>query len=375
MVLTRLEVHNIRLLGNVIIEPGAGLNLIQGRNASGKTSLLEAIHLLSTGRSFRTKQLSQLVQKGADGFVVSGQTNQEGEWTRIGLQYDGRNRTIHLGGSRVTSAAALALAVPLQTITADTHHEFMRTSVYRRGVLDWWLFHVEPDFYFQWSCYQRLINQRNAALRARLPQAARYVWDEELAASGERLNEWRAGFVEHWRGEFAGIAQRLLGHPGARLTYQRGWSDDLSLLEQLRSDRVQDELRGYTRSGPHRADLGLVFDDEVARNSASHGQQKILIVALRLAQVHLFMQRTGRCCILLADDVGAELDDEHRARVMDALRDLGSQVFVTAIEAYDAPVINDRVRVFHVEQGCLAVAKIPAFDRNRSLLTPAKMVE
>ncbi|MHB8453311.1 MAG: DNA replication/repair protein RecF [Acidiferrobacterales bacterium] len=375
MLLTRLEIHNIRLLGNVVMEPGAALNLIQGRNASGKTSLLEAIHLLSTGQSFRTKQLSQLVQKGTDGFVVSGQISRDGEGTRIGLQYDGRNRAIHLGGARVTSAAALASAVPLQAITADTHHEFMRTSAYRRGVLDWWLFHVEPDFYSEWSRYQRLINQRNAALRAKLPQAARYVWDEELAATGERLNHWRAGFVEHWRPEFGRIAECLLGYPAARLTFHRGWPDDRSLLEQLRSDRVQDELRGYTRSGPHRADLGLVFDDDAARNSASHGQQKALIVALRLAQVHLFTQRAGRRCILLADDVGAELDYEHRERVIEALSNLGSQVFVTAIEAYDAPAINDRVRVFHVEQGRLTAAKIPDFDRNRSLLTRAKMLE
>ncbi len=375
MLLTRLEIHNIRLLRNVVMEPGAGLNLIHGRNASGKTSLLEAIHLLSTGRSFRTKQLSQLVHRGTDSFVVSGQVSREREETRIGLQYDGRNRTIHVGGSRVTSAAALALAVPLQAITAETHHEFMRTSAFRRGVLDWWLFHVEPDFYSQWSRYQRLINQRNAALRAKLPQAARYVWDGELAATGERLNQWRASFVENWRVEFSRFAEHLLGYPAARLAFQRGWPDHLSLFEQLRNDRVQDELRGYTRSGPQRADLSLVFDDDEARNSASHGQQKALIVALRLAQIRLFMQQTGRRCILLADDVGAELDYEHRKRVLDALSDLGSQVFVTAIEAHDGPATNDRVRVFHVEQGNLAISKIPDFDRNRSLLIQAKMLE
>jgi len=374
MSLTRLEVQNVRLLTDVVLEPEKGLNIIIGRNASGKTSLLEAIYLLGTGRSFRTKQINQVIRRGAGDLVVMGQISDELGERRVGLQHSGRCRTIHMNGSPVTSAAVLAQTLPLQAITPDTHYEFLRSSAYRRGVLDWWLFHVEPDFYPKWLRYRRLVSQRNAALRSRLPPTARYAWDNELASTGEQLDQWRREFVASWNLEFGRIANYLLGTASARFVFDRGWRDNTPLLEQLRQDRGQDEARGFTQSGPQRADIVLTFDDGEARSGASHGQQKMLIIALRLAQVRLFSQQTGRQCTLLADDVGAELDHEHRGRVLEMLAGLGSQVFATAIDVHEVLAVEHRASMFHVEHGKFHIK--PSGARvNKSPLAETKMLE
>lgn len=351
MPLTRLEISNVRLLSKVVLEPGKGLNVIVGPNASGKTSLLEAIHVLGTGRSFRTRQVSGLIRKGALRFQIYGQVRGEQGESRIGLEHDGNHRTIHLNGSAVETAATLAQTLPLLAITPDTHYAFLRSSAYRRGIMDWWLFHVEHDFYSHWLRYRRLLNQRNSALRSPLPPAARFAWDGELAATGERLNQWRKRFFELWAAEFAPLARELMDDRSVNLRYHAGWTEGSSLLEQLTSQREQDSARGFTHTGPQRADIGFVLDGNDARATASQGQTKMLITALRLAQVRLFTGISGRQCTVLADDIGAELDTQNRARVTNMLHNLRCQVFTTALDGYENPLPESLV--FHVERGQL----------------------
>ncbi len=348
MPLTRLEIKNVRVLRDVSLEPGTGTNVIVGPNASGKTTLLEAIHLLGTGRSFRTKQLAGLIQKGASKWYIFGESREEKGVSRIGLEHDGQERTIHLNGIPIGSAAALAQALPLLAITPDTHYQFLRSGAHRRGVLDWLLFHVEQDFHTHWLRYRRLLDQRNAALRNRLPPAARYAWDPELAATGERLTFWRKTLWQRWHQESLRLAEDLLEIPGVQLHFQPGWPQDLPLLEQLQRDRELDSARGYTRSGPQRADIAIVLGESEARSVASHGQQKLLITALRLAQVRLLAQQPGKRCALLLDDIGAELDARHRARAVEALKTLDCQVFVTSLDEWD---LTQTTQVFHVEHG------------------------
>lgn len=351
MSLTRLEIHNFRVLREVVIEPGEKLNIISGRNAAGKTTLIEAIHVLATGRSFRTRRSSELIRWGAGGLVTFGVIREGACEHRLGLQLNPDGRAIRVNGEAAKSAAILAQHVPLQAITPELHYEFLRSSRHRRGLLDWWLFHVEHDFYPRWLRYQRLLGQRNAALRGQLGPEICYLWDEELATTGEEIDRSRQEFFTLLREEFLQTAAVLLEGEHASLSFTRGWEGGESLLEQLQRSRTADQRRGYTHPGPHHADLSLGLQGGVARTHASHGQQKILVIALRLAQVRLFMQKTRRPCILLADDIGAELDRIHRKRVWDMLTGLGTQVFVTAMEQEDYSIGGAVPDMFHVEQG------------------------
>jgi DNA replication and repair protein RecF len=353
MPLTLLEVADFRPFLHTRIDPDPRLNLIIGRNASGKTSLLEAIYVLGTGRSFRTTHLDQLIRQSTSSFLVSGiyQDADLGQ-TRLAIQRDQGLTQISAGGTKQSSASALARLLPLQVISPDSHFQFFTQTRHRRGILDWGVFHVEPDFYTQWLRYQRSLSQRNAALKRHQDPQACFAWDPELIEAGELLHAYRSVFLQEWTPRLQRYCGYLLGIDDVDIVLKQGWDPNTTFAQTLLRDRSRDFQKATTHSGPHRADISLHLQKQPARISASHGQQKLLAIALRLAQLELFSEKTSRHCVVLIDDLGAELDLNHRRLLMDVLRGLPLQVFVTATEVDH---IDTRgwasYKVFHVEHG------------------------
>jgi DNA replication and repair protein RecF len=352
MSLVSLDIQNIRVYERIHLEPNPYLNLVSGANASGKTTLLEAISLLGTGRSFRTAQAEQLRRSGTTDLSVSGKLSTiGGETIRLGLTHGVEGRRVSINGLEQQQVSNLALHLPLQVISPDTHYEFQQSAKHRRGVLDWGLFHVEPDFHSLWARFQRILQQRNAALKDNIQPQARHVWDEELVKTGEILHEARARQTGRLLPHFQSCCQQLLGG-GCQvdLVLDPGWSGEFS--EALQRDRERDRARGFTHSGPQRADLEILLNGQMSKLTASHGQHKVLVLALRLAQISYLRESTGRACCLLLDDLAAELDADHRARLSRFLATLSIQVFVTTTELS----LIDRnhwpsYKTFHVEHG------------------------
>lgn len=356
MPLVSLELHNIRVYERVQIEPSPHLNLISGANASGKTTLLEAIHLLGTGRSFRTSQTEQLRRNGSSDLDVVGKLYEEGgETVRLGLVYSTDGRRASINGLEQKQASTLALHLPLQIISPDTHYDFQQNAKHRRSVLDWSMFHVEQDFSGLWARYQRILHQRNAALKDRGQIKARHIWDGELVETGEKLHAARARLTAQLLPHYQACCQQLLGEKHrVDLVLESGWDSEAGFGESLRQDRSRDIARGFTHSGPQRADLQITLNTQASKMGASHGQYKILVIALRLAQIRYLLESRNRSCCLLIDDLAAELDPEHRARLTRLLASLPVQVFVTATESS----LIDREswsshKTFHVEHGVI----------------------
>jgi len=357
MPLVSLELKNFRLYERIHLEPNSHLNLISGANASGKTTILEAIYLLGTGRSFRTKHADQLRRNDSSDLSVVGNLQKaDHEITRLGLSLGIDGRRASINGLEQKKVSNLALHLPLQVISPDTHYEFQQSAKHRRGVLDWGLFHVEPDFHDLWTRYQRILHQRNAALKDRSQAKARQVWDDELVEPGEKLQAARTWLIEQLLPHFQSCCQGLLGdRHNIDLVLESGWGTGMSFGESLYRDRGRDDARGFTHSGPQRADLEITLNGQACKLSASHGQYKILVVALRLAQIRYLLESRGRGCCLLIDDLAAELDAEHRARLTRFLVGLPIQVFVTTTESS----LIDRDywpshKTFHVEHGKIA---------------------
>lgn len=356
MPLVSLELQNIRVYERTQFEPDPHLNLISGANASGKTTLLEAIYLLGTGRSFRTTQAEQLRRNGSPDLGVAGKLqNANGEAIRLGLTHSIDGRRVSINGFEQKQVSSLALHLPLQVISPDTHYDFQQNAKHRRGVLDWGLFHVEPDFSSIWTRYQRILHQRNAALKDRGQIKARHAWDDELVEIGEKLHAARARLTAQLLPHYQACCQSLLGEKhSVDLVLESGWDSEEGFGESLRQDRARDSARGFTHSGPQRADLQIILNTQASRLSASHGQYKILVIALRLAQIRYFLESRNHNCCLLIDDLAAELDPEHRARLTRFLAGLSVQVFVTTTESS----LIDREywpshKTFHVEHGVI----------------------
>ena len=346
-----LRGENVRLYPRFEIQPHPTLNLIVGDNAAGKTTLLEALFVAGRGRSFRATALNELC--GAQGSmwtlfmdVAGASAHRIGMgWTREGLE-------ARLDGQPGTRLSELVKSVPMQVLDPHAHRLLEDGPSYRRSFIDWGVFHVEHRFLETWRRYQRALRQRNGALKAQLDDRAVQAWDEELALSGEALSAMRA---EHLQQVAAGLrrwSERLLGTADAAYTWSRGWPEELGLKEVLALQLEQHRRLGTTVQGPHRAELRIALDQARVKGRASRGQQKMLIVAMVLAQAELLAASGAPIPVLLLDDFGSELAAEFQGRLAAGLATYPGQKFITAFEP-PAAFRGQEGELFHVEHGTI----------------------
>ena len=389
--LVELTVDDLRCIEHAELHLHPGHNLIWGGNGSGKTSLLESIFLLGRGRSFRTRNSERLIRHGRERLVVFGRTaggkdpgdstysdvgierlgvgeadrGGDGDLARsgaglgrpgipgsltqaLGVQVSRADGTIaRISGATARSLTELTQAFPVQVIDPGVHKLVEEGGHRRRRWMDWAVFHVEHQFGDWWLRYTRILKQRNAALRTQPAQVS--AWDTELARVGELIAESRRRFVEsllpYWR-------ESVLALSGLEpeLHYFKGWAQDVSLAEALVASKTRDESKRLTHPGPHRADVIVRMNGRPAREVLSRGQQKLVAVAMTLAQLNLLQEATQTTPTLLLDDPAAELDGDHLRRFIEQVMRLQSQLVLTSLHS-ESHLFGTPDRVFHVEQG------------------------
>jgi DNA replication and repair protein RecF len=356
VLLTRLEVHHFRCLTLAELDFAPRCNLISGPNASGKTSLLEAIFVLGRGRSFRTPRTELLIQRGAHEFLLTGriEASTTASSRPVGIRYGRAGFEARAGGVAVRSLAELATVFPVQAIDPEVHRLIEEGPQERRRYLDWGVFHVKPTFVEQWRRYQRVLKQRNAALRAQADAAVVRAWDTELIETGEALAQSRQEYLEHLQPAVHAMGLRLLGRP-VELRLANGWAQDQSLREALDHSWGRDREQGTTHAGPHRADLAIRVGGELAKHRVSRGQQKLTAAAMLLGQLACDHDLGSPTAALLVDDPAAELDSEHLSALLEVVCELPGQLFVTALDpSLTAFERLPEPRRFHVEHGQIA---------------------
>lgn len=351
--LRSLTVQDFRCIEHGELDFAPDLNLIVGPNASGKTTLLEAIFFLGRARSFRTARIGPLIRDGANELVVAGQVTQGARTVPIGLRRGRRGGEMRLAAQPLRSLADLTEAFPVQILDPTVHGLLDGGPRERRRFLDWGVFHVEQGFHSAWQRYSRALRQRNSALRAQADRHGVAVWDRELLEAGSLIDAHRRRYLEALTPGLQHTATALLATEDAvTLDYHPGWGRDLDLESALAKSWPRDRQSGTTQVGPHRADLLIHLGSHRAQDRVSRGQQKVLAGALVLSQLAEYHRRTGRAAALLADDVSAELDPAHLVRFLDLARTGASQLFITAIRPDSLPdEVLDSARLFHVEQG------------------------
>ncbi len=359
------------------LQPGPSLNLITGDNGAGKTSVLEALHLMAYGRSFRGRVRDGLVQTGQAALEVFVEW-QEHAWQgaavndaaaeisasalrtrKAGLRHTGQSWSGRLDGSDVVYLGELCAALAVVTFEPGSHALITGPAEIRRRYLDWGLFHVEQDFLALWRRYSRALKQRNAVLKARGGQSQLDAWDHELAASGEPLGQYRQTYLDALQPGFQGYAADMAPALGeTRLEYQPGWRrDEWPLLDALLVARDRDLQAGFTSVGPHRADWRIHWGGVPGREALSRGQAKLTALSALFAQADHYAGARGEWPVVALDDLGSELDRKHQRRVIGRLVATGAQVFITGTEL---PVALEGMGVeferFHVEHETISAS-------------------
>jgi DNA replication and repair protein RecF len=347
MSLSAFTVSDLRCIEHAQLDVAPGLTLLWGDNGSGKTSLLEAIFLLGRGRSFRTRNTERLIRGGQDHLRVVGQV-QSGEYAQtIGFEARTSGVSARVSGRAASSLAELSQVFAVQVIEPGVHKLLEEGGHRRRRWMDWAVFHVEPRFVETWLRYTRALKQRNAALRSQPEQAT--AWDTELVRAGETIAESRQRFHEQLQPYWQEAVAALSGL-NVQLQYLRGWSAGRTLAEALVASQARDALRGLTHAGPHRADIAVRLGGRPARDVLSRGQQKLVAVAMTVAQLRLLQALTGTTPTLLLDDPAAELDGERLRLFIEQVTQLHSQLIVTSLTS-ESRLFGAPERTFHVDRG------------------------
>jgi DNA replication and repair protein RecF len=346
--LLSLALRNYRNYARLDLDPGEGLNLFLGANGQGKTNLLESVALLALSSSPRARREAELVGPLAPEARVSGVVERggapseirmsvrlEGERARRRIEVDGQpRRAVDLPGlCRVT----LFWPDDLDLVKAGPEH--------RRRLLNQMLVQVRPGYARCLSRYGRVVEQRNSLLKqvaaGEAPTAELEGWDVQLADLGGELAAARREAVRALAPEAVVNHAAISGGERLEVSYA-GPPDDLA--GALAAARWEDVRRGVSTVGPHRDDLVLRLDGRDARAFASQGQQRTIVVSLKLAEAEVVTRFTGERPILLLDDVLSELDAERRRALLERVGEPG-QVIVTSVEAdpFPPPIVGRAV--------------------------------
>jgi DNA replication and repair protein RecF len=353
MQLSHLKIRDFRNLVDIEFEPCSGVNLVYGLNASGKTSLLESIYYLSHLRSFRTPYLSDLINHHASRLqLLAKATDQLDNQIPIGIERSKDSLEVRANQKPIQRVADITAIFPVLAIHPDSYRLITGSPGERRAYIDWGVFHVEQGFFEAWQRYKKALSQRNAALRSGQKPSYCKLWDKELEQSANHIDLKREKYIQDLYPFYLNLIEQFFPSQHVKLEYRRGWKKEESLRTVLEQTFERDLKRGMTQAGPHRADLYIQVDGKSAQTGISRGQQKVLVALLKLAQVQQFSQSAARHCILLYDDLAAELDKEHRKQILSVLKSMPIQLFLSAIEPdqIDLQGWSD-VRMFHVEQG------------------------
>jgi DNA replication and repair protein RecF len=342
MAILDLEITNFRCFQHEVIEFDEVASFFAGPNGAGKTSILEAIYLLSCGRSFRVNDRRNLCSYGARTFTIRSNVTTGASQLQLELSYGDGALQVKVADTKSRGFADIASLMPVRVIDSSSHLLVEGPPVERRRFIDWGVFHVEPDYVKSWRAFQRSLKQRNAALKAHASEEEIEAWDEEFCRLAERVSSFRHSYL---RGSIPYLAEAALELVGRRLDLQfrSGWTGD-SLELALRVNRRKDAIREVTTSGPHRADLMLLFDGRSAAETLSRGQQKMLAAALILGQIRYAASFEGPVNMLLIDDPAAELDADNLEKLNNFIGHTPAQLILTHVKPRTQ-------RLFHVEQG------------------------
>ena len=349
MALKHLWITDFRCFEHAELVPADGVTVIQGPNGAGKTSLLEAVGLLATMRSFRVAAREALVRRGADSAIVRAEVEKAGRQVLIEAELPISRPWRFQANRQVTRRLAdLDGALRVSVFSPDDLVLVQGSPGNRREFLDSALVTRDVKMESLIAEVERVLRHRGALLRQSRGELAHGqnraaaavdrgdtqstfdVWDERLASAGTRLAEARERLVDDLSGPAATAYRHLSGRDSnLAFQYRRSWQGEL--MDALRQGRAEDLKHQATGSGPHRDELVILLDGMPARTHASQGEQRCVALALRLGSHELATSRFGEAPTLLLDDVFSELDDKRAALLAECLP-AGQVLLATAVD-------------------------------------------
>jgi DNA replication and repair protein RecF len=354
--LNQLTVRRFRNLNEAHLSWGEGFNVIWGRNAQGKTNLLEAVYLLGHLKSFRGARSAEMIQEGATAARVSGQVISGKVLHQMDVTIEERGQLPRLNGKVVQRLSHFLGTVRPVLFTADEVGLLKGAPAGRRALLDRAVLQADPGYLDRVQAFQRVLRQRNQLLKERAPATEMAPWDEALIDNGAQLRYDRCRYLERLQPVLARVGAEIAGGEEIALNYRPTATDQESCRRQLRHDlerlHGRERLLGQTLVGPHRDDPEPLVGGRPLKLFGSQGQQRSFLLAFKAAQLIDLEEQLGEPPLLLLDDLASELDADRQGSFFAFLRQRRGQILITTTHpATLGPAVCPQARYFRVDQG------------------------
>ena len=356
MPITKISLNNFRCFKNLELSLSPGINFFFGSNGSGKTSILESVFIFSSGKSFKSSNLTSLINYDNDKFILKGFDNKKGYIVEIEKS---KNKTISISlNNNKTNTSKLVKEFPCTPIHNNTFSFADASPDFRRKLVDRSIFIAEDNFSKVWFSFYRSLRQRNFLIKNNRISDI-YNWNTKLADEAEKLTKYRKGFFEKTLNEFY-LLINLLNPEDVfdffnfiKIEFSQGWAPEKSYLDVLNENKDIDIKRRSTTSGPHKSDIKFFINDIDARQILSRGEQKFFSIIWSCAQHEVLKKHYEVDATLLIDDIKSELDERVFKLFSDLLNHINTQVIFSCIDdCFSSKITSsfNEFKKFHVEQ-------------------------
>ena len=339
MYLKKIELKNFRNYEEEEVEFHRKVNIITGKNAQGKTNLLESLYIMSLGKSFRTNKDTEMIGFKKEFCRAKGTSIKEGRELEIEITIGREGKTTKINGVKTLKNIELLENVYMVVFSPEDLKIVKEEPEKRRKFIDRELCQLKPVYYRNLGRYKKILQHRNILLKQQeINEDIIEVWDESLAEYGAKIIMERGRFIEKLNKISREISSRITdGKEALEVTYEasveqkKNYEEQKEYLKELLNKNLKEDiLRRSTSIGPHKDDMKLCVEGVDIRHFGSQGQQRTAALSLKLAEIRLIKEETEIDPILLLDDVLSELDAERQNFLIHSLEEV--QLFITTTE-------------------------------------------
>ncbi len=353
MLIKEVYLENFRNYDRQKIELNENINVFFGKNAQGKTNILEALYFCALGRSFRTYKENELIHFGNDAsriLIKYDKNNRENEIEIILHQKE--KKVIHLNHIKLNRNSELVGNINIVIFSPDDMIILKQGPSQRRKFLDILISQLKPRYLHELNEYNKILEQRNAVLKSKKVDSID-IWNEQLVNSCEKIFTYRREYVDKLQKELEIIHPKLTNQlEKIKIVYKTNFQNKEQFLALLQDRLSLDLLRGYTSEGAHREDFEMFINENPLNQYGSQGQHKTAILSLKMAEMLLIKEEIGENPILLLDDVTSELDVERIESIFENIKEY--QVFITCTDVntvlkYDC--LTKNIKLYNIDRG------------------------
>lgn len=363
MFIKNIQLNNFRNYIHLDMDFHKKVNILLGKNAQGKTNLIEAIYMNSIGKSFRTNKDSEMIRFGSEYAKIKLHSIKDEEDVTLEITIKNEGKEVKKEGYKCVKISEMLDTVYVVVFSPEDLRIVKDEPEKRRRFVDRELSQLKPVYYDELSRYKKILLQRNSLLKEKIvPDDLLDVWDASIIEAGTKIIVRRKEFIDKLNRISSEIHHEITnGKEKLEVFYEENvdfFTDTKELKEKYKQKmekcRKQDIYKGTTGAGPHKDDLKLLVNGVDIRSYGSQGQQRTAALSLKLAEIKLIEEEKGEKPILLLDDVLSELDASRQKYLIQSLRDV--QIFITTTEISDflEKSLPEKT-IFHVSEGCIEI--------------------